>query len=123
MPLQIAACMAGVGLKHLTGDVKKMMSKVLAIDQNNYPEMLGRTVIINAPSIFKMLFGAIKPMLDARTQGKIEVRRQCFPSLKVFCAPSLCLAPFKHLYHSLIWMAGLCRLQARAQTASTKLCK
>ena len=64
---------AGVGLKHLSGDVKKMMSKVLAIDQNHYPEMLGHTVIINAPSVFKMLFGFIKPMLDARTQGKIEV--------------------------------------------------
>lgn len=64
---------AGVGLKHLTGDVKKMMSKILAIDQNHYPEMLGHTVIINAPSVFKLLFGAVKPMLDVRTQGKIEV--------------------------------------------------
>ena len=64
-----------MGLKHLTGDVKKMMSKILAIDQNHYPEMLGHTVIINAPSVFKMMFGVVKPMLDARTQSKIEVRR------------------------------------------------
>ncbi|KAK9798606.1 hypothetical protein WJX73_008330 [Symbiochloris irregularis] len=63
----------GVGLKHLTGDVKKMMSKILAIDQNHYPEMLGHTVIINAPSVFKLVFAAVKPMLDVRTQDKIEV--------------------------------------------------
>ena len=65
---------AGVGMKHLTGDIKKSMGKVLAVDQNHYPEMLGRTCIINAPGFFKMIFGIVKPMLDARTQGKIEVR-------------------------------------------------
>ena len=64
---------AGVGMKHLTGDIKKSMGKVLAVDQNHYPEMLGRTCIINAPGFFKMIFGIVKPMLDARTQGKIEV--------------------------------------------------
>ena len=70
---------AGVGLKHLTGDVKKLMGKVLAVDQNHYPEMLGHTCIINAPSFFKMVFQVVKPMLDARTQAKIEVRleRHC----------------------------------------------
>ena len=64
---------AGVGMKHLTGDIKKSMGKVLAVDQNHYPEMLGRTCIINAPGFFKMIFGIVKPMLDARTQSKIEV--------------------------------------------------
>lgn len=81
-------CVPGVGLKHLTGDVKKMLSKVLAIDQNHYPEMLGHTVIINAPSVFKMMFGMIKPMLDARTQSKIEVRA---PASMLIPAPKLVL--------------------------------
>lgn len=82
---------AGVGLKHLTGDVKKMMSKVLAIDQNHYPEMLGHTVIINAPSVFKMLFGFIKPMLDSRTQAKIEVPPCCLASLHAPAASDNCM--------------------------------
>ena len=68
---------AGVGLKHLTGEVKKLMGKILAIDQNHYPEMLGHTCIINAPGLFKLVFGAVKPMLDARTQAKIEVGHPC----------------------------------------------
>ncbi|KAK9819593.1 hypothetical protein WJX72_000104 [[Myrmecia] bisecta] len=72
----------GVGLKHLTGEVKKMMSKVTGIDQNNYPEMLGHTCIINAPGVFKLLYGAIRPMLDVRTQAKIEVcPRDYLPAL------------------------------------------
>lgn len=41
--------------------------------QNNYPETLGKTLIINAPSMFAVLFKAVKPMLDARTQAKIKV--------------------------------------------------
>ncbi|PSC67288.1 Glutamyl-tRNA(Gln) amidotransferase subunit A, partial [Micractinium conductrix] len=40
----------GVGLKHLTGDVKSILGRITETDQNNYPETLGKTVIINAPT-------------------------------------------------------------------------
>ncbi|CAL8462059.1 g1590 [Coccomyxa elongata] len=63
----------GVGLKHLTGDIKKMLSRIMAIDQNNYPEMLGHTCIINAPSVFKMVWQAVKSFIDPKTQEKIEI--------------------------------------------------
>lgn len=63
----------GVGLRHLTGDVKRIMSMITRVDQDNYPETLGKTLLINAPSIFKMIWGLVKPMLDPRTQEKIEV--------------------------------------------------
>lgn len=63
----------GVGLRHLTGDVKRIMSLITRVDQDNYPETLGKTVIINAPGVFKMIWAIVKPMLDVRTQSKIEV--------------------------------------------------
>lgn len=63
----------GVGIRHLTGDVKRMMGKIVAIDGDNFPEMMGHMCIINAPPVFKAFWGAIRPMLDARTQSKIEV--------------------------------------------------
>lgn len=63
----------GVGLKHLTGDVKSILSRITETDQNNYPETLGKTVIINAPTVFKMIWAMVRPMLDVRTQAKIEV--------------------------------------------------
>jgi hypothetical protein len=71
---------AGVGLKHLTGEVKKMLSRIMAIDQNNYPEMLGHTCIINAPSIFKFVWQAIRSFIDPKTQEKIEVCDPCLRS-------------------------------------------
>ncbi|CAK0783609.1 hypothetical protein CVIRNUC_006808 [Coccomyxa viridis] len=63
----------GVGLKHLTGDIKRMLARIMAIDQNNYPEMLGHTCIINAPGVFKLVWSAIKGFIDPKTQEKIEM--------------------------------------------------
>jgi hypothetical protein len=63
----------GVGLRHLSGEVKRILGALTRIDQDNYPETLGKTLIINAPSVFKMVWAIVKPMLDARTQAKIEV--------------------------------------------------
>ena len=51
-----------------------MLGKIVSIDQDNYPEMLGHTCIINAGSVVSLLFRFVKPMLDLRTQNKIEVR-------------------------------------------------
>lgn len=63
----------GVGLRHLSGDVKRILSEITNIDQNNYPETLGKTLIINAPTVFRAIWSIVKPMLDPRTLAKIEV--------------------------------------------------
>lgn len=60
-------------MKHMTAEVTRLLSKVFWIDQNMYPEMLGHTCVINAPSIFKYAWSMVKPMLDVRTQNKVEV--------------------------------------------------
>eukprot|EP00955_Chlamydomonas_euryale_P065663 359303-Chlamydomonas_euryale.AAC.9 len=63
----------GVGMGHLTGEVKRLMTLVTKYDQDNYPEMLGHICIINAPAIFRMLWSFAKNLIDIRTQNKIEV--------------------------------------------------
>lgn len=57
----------------MTGQVKQLLGKITAIDQANYPEMMGKTLIINAPGVFKLVWGVVKRFLDARTLTKIEV--------------------------------------------------
>lgn len=71
----------GVGLKHFTGEIKRLLAKVTSLDQDNYPEMLGHTCIINAPSVFKVIWAFAKPLLDQRTQNKIEVGMCNAPAL------------------------------------------
>lgn len=63
----------GVGLRHLSGDVKRILGTITRTDQDNYPETLGKTLIINAPTVFRAIWTIVKPMLDPRTQAKIEV--------------------------------------------------
>lgn len=63
----------GVGLRHLSADVKRILSSVTRTDQDNYPETLGKTLIINAPTVFRAIWTIVKPMLDVRTQAKIHV--------------------------------------------------
>ena len=58
----------------MTGQVKNLLSKITAIDQNNYPEMMGKTLIINAPGMFKVVWSIVKRFLDPRTLSKIDVR-------------------------------------------------
>ncbi|KAI8473261.1 MAG: CRAL-TRIO domain-containing protein, partial [Monoraphidium minutum] len=63
----------GVGVSHLTGEVKRLVSMLTKYDQDNYPEMLGRICIINAPMLFKAVWALIKPMLNPRTLNKIQI--------------------------------------------------
>ena len=63
----------GVGLRHLNGEVKRILSTITRTDQDNYPETLGKTLIINAPTVFRAIWAVVKPMLDPRTQAKIQV--------------------------------------------------
>eukprot|EP00250_Pteridium_aquilinum_P009496 c18704_g1_i1 orf=502-1479(-) len=63
----------GVTMKHLSKQVRQFIQKIARIDQDYYPEHLGRMLIINAPTSFKAMWQLIKPWLDKSTQKKIEV--------------------------------------------------
>lgn len=63
----------GISLKLITKESQRMMKKLTSITQDNYPETMGNMIIINAPYIFKMIYGLVKPMLSPRTQSKIIV--------------------------------------------------
>ena len=51
----------------------KYMTTIAALDQQYYPESLGKTYIINAPWIFPALWKLIRGMLDPVTTEKIHV--------------------------------------------------
>ena len=51
----------------------KYMRTIAALDQQYYPESLGKTLIINAPWIFPALWKLVKVMLDPVTADKVVV--------------------------------------------------
>eukprot|EP00798_Chlamydomonas_sp_ICE-L_P023844 gene23844-9398_t len=63
----------GVGMAHLTGEVKRLMQMIMQYDQDNYPEMLGHICVINAPYVFRMVWSFVKGYIDIRTQQKVEI--------------------------------------------------
>ncbi|KAH7427266.1 hypothetical protein KP509_10G036700 [Ceratopteris richardii] len=70
----------GMALKTLNKPVRSFIQKITRVDQDYYPEHLGKMFIVNAPASFKAVWTMIKPWLDKRTQRKIEVHGSNFAS-------------------------------------------
>lgn len=50
------------------------LTKLIAkVDQEQYPETMGKTFIINAPTVFPMVWKMVKPFIDPVTAAKIQV--------------------------------------------------
>lgn len=64
------------------------MTKLLAeVDQKQYPETMGRIYILNAPSVFPLVWRGVRPWLDPITAAKIFVlgdKREYEPILADF---------------------------------------
>ncbi|PSC67286.1 phosphatidylinositol phosphatidylcholine transfer SFH11 isoform X3 [Micractinium conductrix] len=65
--------MEGVGVSTMTGEVRRLMGLIMQIDQDYFPELMWKAVIVNAPMSFRAIWALIKHFMDACTQAKIEV--------------------------------------------------
>jgi len=64
----------GMTLLSMNGDFRTMMNGIIQMDQDMYPETLGKILVINAPFIFPAIFGLVKPWLDPITAAKVNVK-------------------------------------------------
>ena len=62
----------------MDGKVQEFLKTTMTTDQDNYPEILYKMFIINAPGMFSMAWSLISSFLDAKTNAKIKVN----PSLQ-----------------------------------------
>ena len=46
------------------------------VDSDHYPERMGTVFLINVPSVFSIVWKAIRPLLDPRTARKIHIHRR-----------------------------------------------
>ncbi|KAH9533776.1 hypothetical protein CY35_18G070300 [Sphagnum magellanicum] len=72
--------MKGVTMRHMSKQVRNFIQKITKVDQDFYPEYLGKMFIVNAPTAFKAMWAVVRPWLDKRTQKKIEVHGGNFSS-------------------------------------------
>jgi hypothetical protein len=64
----------GFGLRQLTSymSVQTLMEAVSRFE-GNHPEILKAMYFVNAPRVFSIFFSIIKPLMSARTLGKLEI--------------------------------------------------
>ncbi|KAJ1614891.1 SEC14 domain-containing protein [Cryptosporidium canis] len=65
--------MNGFNMSKFDGNCRKVIKDLVHISQNYYPELLGKMIVINAPSIFGIIWNFLKPLIDDRTAKKISI--------------------------------------------------
>eukprot|EP01125_Pyxidicula_operculata_P004900 TRINITY_DN1813_c0_g1_i1.p1 TRINITY_DN1813_c0_g1~~TRINITY_DN1813_c0_g1_i1.p1 ORF type:complete len:215 (+),score=50.31 TRINITY_DN1813_c0_g1_i1:729-1373(+) len=63
----------GLGWSHMSKAALEVFKSITQVNKNNYPETLRRQYIINAPSIFTMMWKLVSPFLDPSTQDKTSI--------------------------------------------------
>ncbi|ELT92854.1 hypothetical protein CAPTEDRAFT_220522 [Capitella teleta] len=53
--------------------ISQMLKHIFGILEGNYPENLRSSYVINAPSIFPIVFNIVKPFLSAETKQKVHI--------------------------------------------------
>src|SRR5690606_21227355 len=78
MHLFIIRDLKGFGKDYMTSQGINILRSVISVAQDNYPELLNRCVMLNAPWLFDMLFKLITPILSPRTLQKIVLTGTTF---------------------------------------------
>lgn len=65
--------MEGIGLKHLWKPAVDLLTELLSIMENHYPETLGTCYAVNAPKLFPVMWNIAKPFLEEETKKKIKI--------------------------------------------------
>ena len=65
--------LAGMSSSILNKHTKAYFKAMSSIDQNRYPETLGKLFVVNAPTVFAAVWKVAKKFLDKRTVDKISI--------------------------------------------------
>jgi hypothetical protein len=65
--------MTGASSRLASRKAMDIFKLIAAVDQDNYPETMGATYVVNAPWVFTAVWAVVSPMLGARTQRKVQV--------------------------------------------------
>lgn len=75
-----------LGVKAMTRPMIGFAQTFATVEQDNYPENLGRCFIVNCPAFFRFAWKLVKIFLDERTNKKIN-----------FCAPNQAVSAMKEV--------------------------
>jgi len=76
--------MAGFQVSKFSSDVRGIVKALAKIGADHYPETMEKTLIVNAPLAFRVVWSFVTPLLDARIRASISIlggRSQYLPEL------------------------------------------
>jgi len=65
--------MKGLTLSAFTAKVREISGATSKIAQDNYPESLAAAYIVNAPTVFSVVWAVVRQFLDPRTVAKVHI--------------------------------------------------
>lgn len=71
-------CLKGMGMEFLGSDSKAIIKSSIAICQENFPEILHKSHMVQTPWIFNTMWYFCKGLLDSRTLAKVNVHGYTF---------------------------------------------
>ena len=63
----------GLSMRHLWRPGVKALLRIIEVMEANYPETLGRLIIVRAPRVFPVLWTLVHPFIDEKTREKFVV--------------------------------------------------
>uniref|UniRef100_A0A665V695 SEC14-like protein 1 n=1 Tax=Echeneis naucrates TaxID=173247 RepID=A0A665V695_ECHNA len=75
-PISCWTCLVdleGLNMRHLWRPGVKALLRIIEVVEANYPETLGRLLILRAPRVFPMLWTLVSPLIDENTRKKFLV--------------------------------------------------
>ena len=76
--------LAGLGSGHMNRRLINCFQTINAIDEANYPELVGEIHVLNAGWFFGTLWAAIRPLIDTTTAKKVRVDHAHLSALQLF---------------------------------------
>lgn len=67
--------LAGIRMKDFFGETVDFVKKAAAVSAQHYPERAGCVFVINVPAWFKLIWQAVRPIIDEATLKKIYILR------------------------------------------------
>jgi CRAL/TRIO domain len=65
--------MTGFGMSKMNKKTWQLIQLMSGVAQDNYPEILGATYIVNAPMVFNGVWAIAKNFVDEKTRKKINI--------------------------------------------------
>ncbi|XP_069381215.1 SEC14-like protein 1 [Paralichthys olivaceus] len=75
-PISCWTCLVdleGLNMRHLWRPGVKALLRIIEVVEANYPETLGRLLILRAPRVFPLLWTLVSPLIDENTRKKFLV--------------------------------------------------